>query len=103
MDIIVQKFGGTSVGTLESRQLVVEKILAAKKKGHSVVVVVSAIGRKGEPYATDSLIDFVGKVNNDISTRELDLLLSCGEIISSVVLVGMLQAVGYKAISLTGV
>lgn len=102
MDIIVQKYGGTSVATPESRCQVIEKISAAKKKGYAVVVVVSAMGRKGEPYATDSLIGFVSEVNNELSSREMDLLLSCGEIISSVVLVGLLQSAGYKAISLTG-
>jgi len=102
MDIIVQKYGGTSVATEESRLQAVEKILAAKRKGYAVVVVVSAMGRKGEPYATDSLLEVVGQTG-EVCTRELDLLLSCGEIISSVVLVAMLQNAGHKAISLTGV
>ena len=103
MDIIVQKYGGTSVATVESRRQVVGKISAAKNTGNSVVVVVSAMGRKGEPYATDSLLDVVREMNGALSTREVDLLLSCGEIISSVVLVAMLQKAGFKAISLTGV
>lgn len=103
MDIIVQKYGGTSVATLESRRQVVSKIVAAKETGHGVVVVVSAMGRKGEPYATDSLLEIVDGINDDLSTREVDLLLSCGEIISSVVLVATLQGSGYKAVSLTGV
>ena len=63
---IVQKFGVTSVDF--GKPPTCRRKTGRKKKGHSVVVVVS-IGRKGEPYATDSLIDFVGKVNNDISTR----------------------------------
>lgn len=103
MDIVVQKFGGTSVATAETRRQAVGKILACKNSGHSVVVVVSAMGRKGEPYATDSLLSVVGEINGDLSCRELDLLLSCGEIISSVVLAAMLQNAGYKALSLTGV
>lgn len=102
MDILVQKYGGTSVATPESRCQVVEKITRAKRNGYALVVVVSAMGRKGEPYATDSLIDFVSEVNDEISNREMDLLLSCGEIISSVILVGLLQSAGFKAISLTG-
>lgn len=103
MDIVVQKYGGTSVSTEQNRLQAVKKILAAKSKGYSVVVVVSAMGRKGDPYATDSLLEVVGEINNDVSTRELDLLLSCGEIISSVVLVAMLQNAGHQAVSLTGV
>ncbi len=103
MDIVVQKYGGTSVATADSRRQVVEKILACKNSGHSVVVVVSAMGRKGEPYATDSLLEIIGEVNGEMSSRELDLLLSCGEIISSVVLAGMLQNEGCPAVSLTGV
>lgn len=103
MDIIVQKYGGTSVATEASRQQAVEKILAARNKGCKVVVVVSAMGRKGEPYATDSLLEVVEDINEELSHREVDLLLSCGEIISSVVLVAMLQHAGCKAISLTGV
>ena len=56
MKIIVQKFGGTSVSTEESRKHVIEKVKNAIKEGYSPVLVVSAMGRKGEPYATDSLL-----------------------------------------------
>ena len=51
MKIIVQKFGGTSVSTEENRQKVIEKVKGAIKNGYSPVVVVSAMGRKGAPYA----------------------------------------------------
>jgi len=102
MGIIVQKFGGTSVSTLENRQKVVKKIISAKSKGKSVVVVVSAMGRKGEPYSTDNLIELVEDLKENISDREMDLLLSCGEIISGVLLTGLLQSQGYNAICLTG-
>lgn len=102
MKIIIQKFGGTSVATPEVRQKAAQKIIAAKKSGYHPVVVVSAIGRKGDPYATDTIIDFVQKVYPDTNPRELDLLMSCGEIISSVVLVNTLKGKGYEAIALTG-
>jgi len=102
MGIVVQKFGGTSVSTSKRRRQVVEKIISAKKDAKSVVVVVSAIGRKGEPYSTDTLIELVEDLKENISNRELDLLLSCGEIISGVLLTGLLQHKGYKAICLTG-
>ena len=56
MKIVVQKFGGTSVATKEAREQVYEKIISEKEKGHSVVVIVSAMGREGDPYATDTLL-----------------------------------------------
>ena len=67
MKILIQKFGGTSVSTHERRLLVVNKILKAKEEGFSTVVVVSAMGRKGQPYATDTLLSLIGdefKKNN---------------------------------------
>jgi len=106
MDIVILKFGGTSVSSEERRNLVISKIEATIKKGYFPVVVVSAIGRGDDPYATDTLIKFLkgnhcdgnGKVNN----RDLDLLLSCGEIISSVLLSDLLNSLGYKSVALTG-
>ncbi|MDZ7543255.1 aspartate kinase, partial [Clostridium perfringens] len=56
MKIIIQKFGGTSVSTEERRNQVVSKVKNAINKGFSPVVVVSAMGRRGEPYATDTLL-----------------------------------------------
>lgn len=102
MKIIVQKFGGTSVATAEGRAKAMEKIIKAKEEGYAPVVVVSAMGRKGEPYATDTLIDLVKNIHNDIEARELDLLVSCGEIISTVVMAHSLKASGHPAVALTG-
>ena len=102
MNIIVQKFGGTSVSTEERRNVVVDKICDAIAEGYSPVVVVSAMGRKGQPYATDtllSLIDDEFKNNNKLAQ---DLLMCCGEIISSVVLCKELYKRGIEAIPLTG-
>ena len=62
MTLIVQKFGGTSVSTPERRQQVIEKILTEKRKGNDVVAVVSAMGRRGDPYATDTFLDMLQKV-----------------------------------------
>ncbi len=56
MGIIVQKYGGTSVSTEESRTRIAKNAISAYQKGHQVVLVVSAMGRKGAPYATDTLI-----------------------------------------------
>ncbi|GAW30734.1 aspartate kinase, partial [Carboxydocella sp. JDF658] len=87
MKIIVQKFGGTSVANEQTREKVLEKIIGAVRQGYLPVVVVSAMGRRGDPYATDTLLDLVRKTNPKVPRRELDLLAVCGEIISGVVLV----------------
>lgn len=102
MKFLVQKFGGTSLVTPELRERVASIIIAAKDEGYLPVVVVSAIGRKGEPYATDSLLKLVQHAPGDVSRRELDLLMSCGEIISGVLLTGLLQSKGRAAVFLTG-
>lgn len=102
MRIIVQKFGGTSVATPESRQQVVQKIKKAIEEGYKPVVVVSAIGRKGAPYATDTLIDFVTSHAGNMTPHSYDLLLSCGEIISAVTMTTLLEKEGIKAKAFTG-
>jgi aspartate kinase len=101
MRILVQKFGGTSVATRETRQRAIEHILQAREQGYQVVVVVSAMGRKGEPYATDSLLGLIDEEGRT-SRRELDLLMSCGELISGVVFASQLRAEGVEASVLTG-
>lgn len=102
MQIIVQKFGGTSVATDEGRSRAAAKVIKAIEEGYSVVVVVSAMGRKGEPYATDSLIHLAKDIEKQVDSRELDLLVSCGEIISTVVMAQTLEKRGHAAIALTG-
>lgn len=102
MRYLIQKFGGTSLATPELRNRVADKIIAAKEEGYMPVVVVSAIGRAGEPYATDSLISLARQTCRDLSAREMDLLMSCGEVISGVLMVANLQAKGHEAIFLTG-
>lgn len=102
MKIIVQKFGGTSLKTEELRNRAAEHVMQVLKDGKKVVVVVSAIGRTGDPYATDTLLELVGGVQNHASKRELDLLVSCGETISAVVFSHLLQEKGVKSIALTG-
>ena len=102
MKILVQKFGGTSVATPESRELVYRKIEKAKAQGYSVVAVISAMGRKGAPYATDTLLDLVRLDCPGTAGRELDLIFGCGEIISGVVVTANLQRRGHAATYLTG-
>lgn len=102
MDIVVQKFGGTSVSSENNRILVTKKIKKAIKDGYKPVVVVSAMGRKGSPYATDTLLSLVNeefKINNK---RALDLLLSCGETLSTVVMCNDLLREGVEAVPLMG-
>jgi aspartate kinase len=102
MRIIVQKFGGTSVSSPEARQLVVGKIIKAKQQGFAPVVVVSAMGRKGDHYATDTLIELARSTNKNIAARELDQIMCCGEMISAVVMAATLQSKGLEATMLTG-
>lgn len=102
MRIIVQKFGGTSVASPEGREKALVKILKAKEEGFAVVVVVSAMGRSGEPYATDTLINLVKTIGASVNPRELDLLISCGEIISTVVMAQTLEKSGHPAVALSG-
>ncbi|RFU61581.1 aspartate kinase [Peribacillus glennii] len=102
MKIIVQKFGGTSVRDKESRSHALRHIRKAIGDGYKVVVVVSAMGRKGEPYATDTLLSLVNGSESKISKREQDLLLSVGETISAVVFTNMLLENGIKATAFTG-
>ena len=102
MEIIVQKFGGTSVSTEERRKQLATKVKAAIDNGMSPVVVVSAMGRKGDPYSTDTLLSLVGKKFMSDNKNAQDLLMSCGEIISSVVVCNTLYNYGIKAAPLTG-
>ena len=103
MRILVQKFGGTSVRSGEARAAAIDKVIAAKKSGYTPVVVVSAMGRSGDPYATDTLIRFAREsAGSELNPRDNDLLMSCGEIISAVVMAGAFEAKGYSARAVTG-
>lgn len=102
MKIVIQKFGGTSVKDKIGRKHALRHVLKAIEDGYKPVIVVSAMGRKGDPYATDTLLSLVNGDQTKISKREIDLLLSCGEIISSVVFTQMLLENGINATALTG-
>ncbi len=97
MALIVQKYGGSSVADAERIKSVARRIAQAKDKGDRVVVVVSAM-----EDTTDELIRLAYQVTDQPSERELDILLSTGEIISSTLLAMALHSMGYPAISLTG-
>lgn len=102
MKIIIQKFGGTSVSTEERRRQVVFKVKEALAKDFFPVLVVSAMGRKGEAYATDTLLSLVDDNFKKNNLQAVDMLMCCGEIISAVVISNMLINEGIEAIPLTG-
>lgn len=102
MRLIVQKFGGSSLATSELRHHVAEHILGAKKEGQEPVVVVSAMGRKGAPYATDTLLEMLREMWPTPPARETDLVISCGEIISAAIMAAEIASRGAKAVALTG-
>ncbi|MFC1985581.1 aspartate kinase [Chloroflexota bacterium] len=97
MALVVQKYGGTSVADARRIKNVARRIAATKDKGNRVVVVVSAMGD-----ATDELVNLAYQVTERPSERELDVLLSTGEIVSSTLLAMALREMSYDAISLTG-
>lgn len=102
MKILIQKFGGTSVATEEARHRVVEIISKASSEYDGVIVVVSAMGRIGAPYATDTLLSLINHDIQSIEPRELDLLLHTGELISAVVLSYLLNSNNVKALAMSG-
>ncbi len=97
MALIVQKYGGSSVANGELIKSVARRVAEAKDEGNQVVVVVSAMGD-----TTDELIKLAHQVTEQPKERELDVLLSTGETISSTLLAMALESLGYKAVSLTG-
>lgn len=102
MSIIVQKYGGTSVTTHESRSRIAKNAIDLKLEGKQPVIVVSAIGRNGDPYATDTLINFFKSANENYSLRNLDFILNCGEMISAAVVANTIESMGHKSICMTG-
>ncbi len=97
MSLIVQKYGGSSVADAERIKNIARRIAATKDKGDRVVVVVSAMGD-----TTDGLIKLAYQITDRPDDRELDVLLSTGELVSSTLLAMALRHMGYEAISLSG-
>lgn len=102
MNIVVQKFGGTSLVNADVRNRAIRQMEAELNRSSKLVAVVSAMGRMGDPYATDTLLRLAEQEGGDPAPRERDLLLSCGEIISAAVLAAGLRARGIASIVLTG-
>ena len=97
MKLIVQKYGGTSVGTVERIKAVAARIKRYVENGYAVVVVVSAMGK-----TTDQLIDLAKQITKNPDKREMDMLLSTGEQVSIALLAMALHDIGINAISYTG-
>jgi len=97
MALIVQKYGGTSVANAERIRSVARRIIATREKGNQVVVVVSAMGD-----TTDELIKLAYQVTEQPGERELDVLLSTGELVASTLVAMALRHMGHEAISLSG-
>ncbi len=97
MALIVQKYGGSSVANAERIKRVARRVVQTKRKGHRVVVVVSALGD-----TTDDLLKLAGSITDRPSERELDMLLSTGEQMSVALLAMAIHKLGEKAISFTG-
>lgn len=95
--ILVQKYGGSSLASLERVREVAQKIVATKERGYDLVVVVSAMGK-----TTDELLEMAKELAPNPSRRELDMLLSVGERISMALMSIAIQSYGYEAVSLTG-
>lgn len=97
MPTVVQKYGGSSVANPEKIRNVASRVAHTAAAGNRVVVVISAMGD-----TTDDLIALAHKINNQPESREMDMLLSTGEIVSAALLTMALHAAGNKAISLSG-
>ncbi len=97
MGLIVQKYGGSSVADAEGMKRVAARIVASKRDGNQVVVVVSAMGD-----TTDELIDLANQVTPIPNGRELDMLLTAGERISMALLAMAISSLGHEARSFTG-
>lgn len=95
--LVVQKYGGTSVGTPERIKSVAENIATSVRRGHAVVVVVSAMGK-----TTDELITLSQEISSNPSGREMDMLLTAGERISMALLCMALDEIGISSVSFTG-
>ena len=98
--VVVMKFGGTSVADEKGRAALAARVTGALELGQAPVLVVSAMGRKGAPYATDTLLGLVDGM--PVDSREDDLLASVGELVSAVVVAHELRAAGITASAFSG-
>lgn len=97
MPIVVQKYGGTSVGSIDRIKNVAARVIKTKKAGNDVVVIVSAMG-----HTTDELVSLLKQITSNPDPREYDMLLSTGEQVSAALMASAIKEMGEDAISLTG-
>ncbi|NBI06844.1 aspartate kinase [Senegalia massiliensis] len=102
MNIIVQKYGGTSLKDIYSKKSFLSHVKKCISNNNKLVIVVSAIGRKGDSYATDTLINQLEKINKNINPKIKDLIMSCGEIISASIISHLLETENVDCEVLTG-
>ena len=101
-NIAVMKFGGTSLMTSNQRDAATKRIIEMKNSGKFPVVVVSAMGRFGDCYATDTLIKMIRDENEACDNRNLDMIASCGETISAALLSETIRKTGHESVALSG-
>jgi aspartate kinase len=100
--IVSMKFGGTSVATAERREMIVQHVRREISAGYHPALVVSAMGRRGDPYATDTLLDLMRNMGGTVDPRNYSFLFVTGEIISAGVMAHTLKLAGLDTVSLTG-
>jgi aspartate kinase len=97
--VIVLKFGGSSLSTPELREIAASRVLEARTRGFSPVVICSALGRAPDPYATDTLLSLLGPAH---SSPNRDLMLAVGELIACAIFAELLTSWGAEAQAMTG-
>lgn len=102
MTRLVKKFGGTSLRTEERIELAVAEVIDSLEAGDDVTAVVSAIGKDGDPYATDSLIGMLEDISPHVDPMVQDMMMSSGEVISASVFAHYLRSRDYEAVPMTG-
>jgi len=102
MSIVIQKFGGTSLRNLSNQSKFLKLVKREIEIGSKLVVVVSAMGRSGDPYATDTLINQLENISTIINPKKKDLIMSVGETISAVLVSHLLESEGLASEALMG-
>lgn len=102
MSIVIQKFGGTSLRNLSNQSEFLKRVKKEVQTGSKLVVVVSAIGRSGDPYATDTLINQLENISTIINPKKMDLIMSVGETISAAMVSHLLESENLPSEALTG-
>ena len=102
MSIVIQKFGGRCLLNDSLRAAAVDQVKSVLNRGKKPIVVVSALGRQGDPYATDTLLKYMEAFNAYPSPRSVDMLVSCGETMAAALFAELLAAQGLVATAFTG-